>query len=111
MSTVSFGPAGLDGSATDGSVVTFNLAITDDAGDPVDLTGLYIELRWSRNFDGDGSKSLIRGSGLTVNDAAGTIQVSTTMDFGTGAFMWDFWIGGVPDYIGVFNVDRRVPAP
>jgi hypothetical protein len=111
MSTVSFCPAQLNGCATEGATVTFDLAITDDAGDPVDLTGLTIELRWSRSLDGVGSRSLTRGSGLTVNDAAGTIEASTTMDFGTGAFMWDFWIGGVPDYIGVFNVDRRVPAP
>jgi predicted secreted protein len=111
MATLSFCPAQLNACATEYSVVSFDLAITDDAGDPVDLTGLDIEIRWSRRLDGPGSKSLTRGSGLTVNDAAGTIAVSTTMDFGSGSFVWDLWIGGMPDFQGNFQVDRRVPAP
>lgn len=111
MATVSFCPASLNACAAEGSVVSFDIAITDDAGDPVDLTGLTIELRWARRFDGDGSKSLTRGNGLTVNDGAGTIAVSTTMDFGNGSFVWDLWVGGQPDFRGNFEVERRVPAP
>jgi predicted secreted protein len=111
MSNVSFCPTRLNACATEGSVVSFDIAITDDAGDPVDLTGLDIEIRWSRRFEGAGAKSLTRGSGLTVNDAAGTIAVSTTMDFGSGSFVWDMWIGGTPEFRGNFQVENRVPSP
>jgi predicted secreted protein len=111
MTNVSFCPAPLNACASEGATVTFNLAIKDDAGDPVDLTGLDIEIRWSRKLEGAGAKSLTRGSGLTVNDAAGTIEVSTTMDFGSGSFVWDLWIGGAPEFRGNFQVENRVPAP
>lgn len=111
MASISYCPAELNGCATEGSAVTFDIAVTDDSGDPVDLTGLVIELRWSRDFEGAGAKLLTRGDGLTVDDAAGTIDVSTTMDFGSGQFVWDFWVGGTPDWAGRFTVNRRVPEP
>jgi len=60
--------------------------------------------------DPAGVKELTRGDGLTVNDAAGIIDVSTTMDFGSGEFVWELWVGSESFFFGSFDVRRRVPG-
>lgn len=83
---------------TRGDDVEFNVVVTDQAGDPVDLTGIDLRFTAKRDSgDGDDDAIIVKttGAGITVTDEAGglatiSIDAADTDELGVPASLtWD----------------------